>query len=98
MEEKTISRDEAIQTLYEFIDNEVIDEDLSDRLLEIANNIDNEKYGIHTWGINNEDYVKIVTSYRDDLTDKIEEQKKLIEKYSFVLSEWEKENKEEIDE
>ena len=98
MEGKMISRDEAIQTLYELIDNEIIDEDLSNRLQEIANNISHEKYGFHTWGILDDDCVKLMTAYRDDLKEELEEQSKLAYKYSFIPSEWEKENLEENDE
>ena len=98
MDGKTISRDEAIATLYQLVDNEIIDSDLSDDLQEIANNIEHEKYGIHTWGIPDDEYFKIVVVHREDLKDEIAEQKRLIEKHSFTPSKWEQENPDEVEE
>lgn len=97
-EERTISLDEAICTLYELIDNPVIEEDLSDKLQEIANHLDHQKYGLHTWGIPEKDYEKLVVAYRDDLTAEIQEQTKIAKKYAFKPSEWEIDNPEEDDE
>lgn len=90
-----ITRDEAIETLYELIDNPIISSDLSETLQDIAICIDDEKAGFHTWGIPDKDQTTLNTAYREDLKEEIENAKKVAKKYAFGPSEWEKENSEE---
>lgn len=93
---KTISRQEAIRLLYDLSDSEFLNEELSKKLLEISNILEQEQYGIHAWEIPQDDYYKIVVAYRDDLTKEIEEKIKTIKKHKFGLSDYEKENIDEM--
>lgn len=90
-ENKAITRAEAIETLYDIINSGIISEALEEKLVEIASNIENEKYGLHMWGADNEEYATITTAYREDLI--TEEHKancqRIWDKYSFAPSPFE---------
>lgn len=76
-----LTRDEAIQALYEIIDNPIIDEDLRDKMLDIANLIEIEKRGLHFWGGNVDDYHEMVVRRRSDTwTDEVIANAERIEK------------------
>lgn len=84
----SITRDEALETLYYLLNSGILSEEMEDKLQDIANNIENEKYGLHLWGADNEEYAVLVTAVREDLmTDEyIENGKRIWEKYSFTPS------------
>ena len=93
----SITRDEALKVLYAIIDSGILNEELEGHLQEIANNIENEKYGLHMWGADNEEYGFLTTAVREDLRDEayMEKGQRIWDKYSFVPSPFEEE---EIDE
>lgn len=95
--DNAITRDEALGTIYDLINSCILSEEIEIKLQEIANNIENEKYGLHMWGADNEEYSKITTSYREDLlTDEfVAECKQIWEKYSFTPSTFEEKEIEE---
>ena len=90
--DKMITRDEAIVALYEIIDNPVIDEELRDKMLDIANLIEIEKAGMHFWGGNLEEYHEMVVSRRSDMwTDEaIAKADKIQKEHSFEPAPYEK--------
>ena len=87
----SITRDKAIETLYDLINSGILSEEIECDLQEIANNIENEKYGLHLWGADNEEYAVLVTAVREDLiTDEyIANGKRIWKKYSYVPSPFE---------
>lgn len=46
----TITREEAINTLYEVINCGILDKEIEDQLVEIASCVNAERYGVHLWG------------------------------------------------
>lgn len=97
MNERMITRDEAVETLIELAESGTLREDLADKLAEIASLIEHEREGMHYWGININDYYKMVTAYREDLiTDKLmDDWERILEKYSFTPAPCEKQEIEE---
>lgn len=86
-----ITRDQAIETLYDLINSGVLSEEICDRLQEIANAVENEKYGLHLWGADNGEYDVLCTAVREDFNDD-EYRNKLqgiFNKYAFVPSQFE---------
>ena len=47
----TITREEAINTLYEVINCGILDKEIEDQLVEIASCVNAERYGVHLWGL-----------------------------------------------
>lgn len=87
-----LTRDEAIEALYEIIDSPVVDEEIRDKMLDIANLIEIEKRGMHFWGGNRDDYYEMVVSRREDLwTDEaIAKADKIQKEHSFEPAPYEK--------
>jgi len=87
MEDKMITRQEAINVLYQIMNSGIIDEELEDALQEIANCIEDENYlKIHSWGMPCNEYIKLHTSKRTDLPDYaafIKECEEIYKRYSF---------------
>ena len=69
--EKEITREEAVETLYEIINSGIISDDLESKLQDIANCIEDEDkehgLGIMAWGMNREEHGMLHTAYREDL-------------------------------
>lgn len=88
-----ITREEAIETIYALVDSGILQEDIEGRLMDIANAIENEKFGLHMWGADNGEYDVLTTAVRADLM--TEEYKangqRIWDKYSFVPSPFEEE-------
>ena len=95
--ENAITRDQALETLYALINSGILSEDMENAIQEIANNVENEKYGLHLWGADNDDYAFLVTAVRDDLRDEayMEKGQRIWDKYAFAPSPFEEK---EIDE
>ena len=77
-----ISRDEAIQVLYQVMNSGIISEDIEEELQDIANCIEGEKKGLFLWGAD-DDHIDLFTARREDLIDDAWEQHldELWEKY-----------------
>lgn len=88
---KAITRDEAIFALYDLINSGILSEEIEGKLQDIANNIENEKYGLHMWGADNDEYSYITVAVREDLQTEeyIAEGERIWEKYSFEPSPFE---------
>ena len=88
-----ITRDEALETLYDLINSGILSEKVAGDIQEIANNIENEKYGLHLWGADDKEYGVLVTAVREDeATDEyIAEGQRIWAKYCFAPSPFEKE-------
>lgn len=93
MSKKMLTRQEAIEALWEFVDNPVISEELSDKLQEIANLIETEEdYGIDPFGMKQEDYSLLCVSplmsingvVQQSYLDHCEKVNKIIDKYSWI--------------
>lgn len=86
-----ITRDEAIQTLFELINSGILTYDLTEKLEEIANNIEMEKIGYHFWGADRDEKTKLsIAMEADSITPEYEaECERIDEKYSFVPSHFE---------
>lgn len=86
-----ITRDDAIQALYEVINSGIIDRELTGKLEDIATCIDAEDDSIHIWGAE-DDAEELFTAYREDLlTEKLRERLfKIRNKYIFVPSLYER--------
>ena len=82
-----ITRSEAIDALCEMENSGILDKGLEKSLHEISICIElEEKLGIHAWGAPNSEIGKLFIAYRTDLPEfdaKMQEQKQIIEKYSF---------------
>ena len=91
--DKAITREKALETLYNLINSGVLSVEVEDDLQEIANAINNERYGLHMWGADNKEYDFLATAVRADLiTDEhIAEGERILKKYSFIPSPYEKE-------
>ena len=83
-----ITREKAIETLYSLINSGILSVDVEDDLQEIANAINNERYGLHMWGADDKEYDFLATSVRADLvTDEYKaEGERIWNKYSFKPS------------
>ena len=89
--DNSITRNEAIETLYDLMNSGVLSEEIECKLQEIANNIENENYGLHLWGADNEEYAVLVTAVREDeVTEEyIANGKRIWKKYSYAPSPFE---------
>lgn len=87
-----ITREEAISAMYTLINTGILEEDLEETLQEIANAIEHERCGSHTWGADAEEYATLVTSRRADLitAEYAAEKKRIVNKYAFEPSPFEK--------
>ena len=88
-----ITRERAISVIYQLINSGVLNEELEDQLQDIANCIEEEKLGIHAWGMYYEDYITLKTAIRTDLPDSdpfIQKQKRIIAEHRFSPSKFEK--------
>lgn len=87
-----ITRDEASSLLCELANSNILAEDITDKLMEIVNIIDDEKLGYHFWGADADERVKLFTAVRADLITKEykEECSEIANKYSFCPSDYER--------
>lgn len=61
--EKTLNREEAISILYDVINSDIINDEIADKLQEIANLIETEgQWHIDAFGMNAKDYGKLIVS------------------------------------
>lgn len=93
MNNNAITRKEAIETLYDLINSGILSEEIEGKIQDIADNIENEQYGLHMWGADEEEYAVLYTVKREDLItdeDRAEGQR-IWEKYSFMPSPHEEE-------
>lgn len=58
---RAITRDEAIRLMCELIDSGLFSEEIENNLADIMNAIENERYGLHMWGADNDEYDVLVT-------------------------------------
>ena len=88
-----ITRDKALETLYALLDSGILAEDTEEALQEIANAIENEKYGLHLWGADNKEYDYLVTAVKEEerTEEYIKEGQRIWDKYSFTPSTFEAE-------
>lgn len=86
-----ITRDQAIETLCDLIDSGILSEEIEGKLAEIMNAVENEKYGLHLWGADNEEYDALCTSVREDLLNDEYRNKVqgIYNKYAFLPSQFE---------
>ena len=91
--DRAITRDEAVELLFAMSDSGMFSEELSEKLADIANAIENEKYGLHLWGADNKEYGVLVTAVNEDvLTEEYaKEGQRIWDKYGFTPSPFEKE-------
>lgn len=61
-----ITREEAVTTLYDVIDSGIISDELEGKLQDIASCIDNEEWGLFTWGAD-DDVMDLFVAKREDL-------------------------------
>lgn len=83
-----ITREEAIETLYDLLNSGILSEEIEDKIQDIADNIENERYGLHMWGADEEEYAVLYTAKREDLItdeDRAEGQR-IWDKYTFTPS------------
>jgi len=83
-----ITREEAIEVIYDLIDSDILKTDVEERLQDIANCIEGELVGRHEWGVDRSKLAKLYGATRIDLvTDKdIEEYDRIHRKLTFVPS------------
>ena len=95
--EKHITREEASDFLYSLVNTGVLGEEAEEKLAEIANLIDDESIGYHFWGADADERAKLFTAVRSDLiTDEhCEACAEIANKYSFVPSEFERQDVQE---
>ena len=75
VENKVITRDEAINILYTLVNSGILSETLEEKLREIADNIEMEKIGYHFWGADREENAKLFTAVHVDcITPEFEEE------------------------
>lgn len=83
-----ISREEAVEALYDIINSGIISNDLEDTLEEIAQCIkDEEDLGIHAWDMPKDDEVRFHTAIRNDIPEykeNLEKCKELVEEWGFI--------------
>lgn len=82
-----ITRADAIEAIYEIINSGIIVDELEGDLRDVASCIKAEaEWGIHAWGMPDDDYILLCTSHRTDLPDYedfIKKQVAIADKYSF---------------
>lgn len=80
-----ITRDKAIEAIYRVVNSGILEDELEEDLVDVANNIQLEKVGIHAWGADDELSQMFVAHRSDLITDEIvERDMKLQEEYSFI--------------
>ncbi len=86
--DRAITRDEALEVLNALLDSGILAEDTEEKVQEIADAIENEKYGLHMWGADNEEYAVLYTAVREELQTEeyVENGRRIWKKYSFVPS------------
>lgn len=91
--ETFITREEAVETLADIIDNDLLNEDIQNKLEEIMICIEYEKHGYHAWGAGF-DLSECFVAHRADMwTDELEQKVRGIsKKYSFTPSPYEAED------
>lgn len=92
-----MTREEAVETLYELLESGILNDALEQEVQEIANCIEEENNGLHIWGADLDEIITIHTPKRADLItpEHIKECQKICEKYAFGLSPFEKEQESE---
>ena len=95
-EETYITRNEAVDTLYMLVNSDILDDDLRDKIEEIANCIEKENLGYSLWGAE-EDATELFVARREDLwTDELKERlAEIHNKYSFTPAPFERADFEE---
>ena len=87
-----IKREEAVDTLYALINSNVLDEELCDKIENIASCIGSERDGLHLWGADDQEVAELYTTVRSDAADLKEHENlcdMLYQKYCFEPSEFE---------
>ncbi len=85
-----ITRNEAVECLYNLINSDVLDCDILDDLEEIANCIDHENEGYHLWGADDEAADLFSIPRSDLITEEVRnERERLCKKYSFTPAPYE---------
>ena len=83
-----ISREEAVEALYDIINSGIISNELEDTLEEIAQCIkDEEDLGIHAWDMPKDDEVRFHIAIRNDIPEykeNLEKCKELVEEWGFI--------------
>lgn len=81
-----IGREEAIETLRNLVDTDVLSEDIQSKLDQIATCIEEEQDGRHIWGTEDDDWMELHIAHRDDMwtEDLYQKLNQICEKYSFV--------------
>lgn len=89
---KMITRDEAVNLLYELADSTALSEEVKNKLVEIANIIDDENIGYHFWGAKTLEKGKVFATYeKSSMTPQLlDELEALSEKYSYIPSAYER--------
>lgn len=82
-----ITRVDAIEAIYDIINSGIISDELEDELRDVANCIQAEaNWGIHAWGMPDDEYLLLCTAKRTDLPEYeefIKKQARIVDKYSF---------------
>ena len=65
--ERMITREEAIDVLFQLENSEILSDELVDQISQINLMIQAETLGKHFWGADADDYAKVHTAYREDL-------------------------------
>ncbi len=94
-----VNRETAVELLHRLAGEGLLDEGLCDSLDEIANCIDAERVGFHLWNAD-DDSGELFIARRQDLwtAEKIEEVKKIADKYRFTPAPYEAEEFKEDEE
>ena len=80
------TREEAIETISELIDSNILSDELTDKLEAIRQCISaEESHGIFVWGAECDDWMKLFVAYREDLwTDELKKEiQSIYEKYKI---------------
>ena len=90
--EMTIDRDEAVEVLWELANSDKVPEKVSEKLTDILSRIEDERYGWHTWGADEEEVNKLRANnrYDVDITRHEKEYLEIDRKYTYKPSEWDK--------
>ena len=83
METRTISRAEAISTIYEAMLTDQIPKEYQEAFTEIADLLEHEIFGLDCWGVNGDCYGELVAAVDPESPEYGEHQKKVMEITSF---------------
>ena len=88
LERLMITRHEAVELLCELADSTALSEEVKNKLVEIANIIDDENIGYHFWGAKTLEKGKVFATYeKSSMTPQLlDELEALSEKYSYIPS------------